>query len=155
VIFLGETNGQLPKFMEPALQLRQGRRWKRIEVFSIEDLSQAGRPGELLENLQRERQQTEDFLRENAARLANHLALYRYSYAGTYGSLWTAPDGRRRVHVSPRILGVNIRAAPSCDFIDFPKDKHCTVDRYFRLPEDILRHPDSRQIFPEGKATGA
>ncbi len=154
VVFLGETNGQLPKFLDQAFSDRHQRRWKRLSILSIEDLSQAGRPGIAKSDLEKERQAAEDFLRSNAGRLAEELDLYRYNYAGTYGSLWTAGDGRRRVHVSPRMLGVDIRSAPSSDFVDFPERHHPTVDLYFRLAQDVIASPDCHEIFMHPQSAG-
>ena len=154
VVFLGETNGQLPKFIEQAFKDRQQRRWKSLTIFSIEDLSQAGRPGIPKLKLEEERQLAEDFLRSNAAKLTDELVLYRYNYIGTYGSLWTAADGRRRIHVSPKMLGLDIRSCPSMDLVDFPESRHPTVDLYFQLATSTVNSSDCRRIFTHPETSG-
>ena len=154
VVFLGETNGQLPKFIEQAFKDRNQRRWKSLTIFSIEDLSHAGRPGVPLSDLETERQLAEDYLRSNASKLAERLVLHRYSYVGTYGSLWTAADGRRRIHVSPRMLGMDIRSCPSTDLVDFPESRHPTVDLYFQLAASTSNGPECRRVFAHPEMSG-
>ena len=164
IIFLGETNSQLagklrdgnwtiilnkPNFLEQAFELRKGRKWKRLDVFSIEDLSTAGRPDRTVAELELERQEAEDFLRTNASRLAIELRLYRYAYAGVYASLWTSTDEKRRAHVSPRVLGMDIRTAPSSDFVDFPGNRHPTIGNYFELVKKIVSQPSTCCIYKQ------
>ena len=146
-IFLGETNGQLPSFIEKAFIERHQCRWKCLIVFSIEDLTQAGRPGVSTRDLEEERRLAEEYLMDKAASIADQLELYRYHYPGTYGSLWTAGNGQRRVHVSPRILGVDIRMSPSTDFIDFPNERHPWAEMYFALARSTMNHPGTRKVF--------
>lgn len=147
VIFLGETNSQLYPMIEKAFALRDQRRWKRLDVLSIEDLTQAARPGFTLPQLELERATAEDTLGKNAARFAEELALYRYNYVGTYGSLWKAREGRRRVHVSPRLPGIDIRISPASDIVDFPANRHGQVDMYFSIAEGVMRNGETRCIF--------
>jgi len=146
-IFLGETNSQLYPMIETAFAARDQRRWKRLDVLSIEDLTQAARPGFTLPQLELERATAEDILGKNAARFAEEFALYRYSYVGTYGSLWKASDGRRRVHASPRLPGIDIRISPASDIVDFPANRHGQVDMYFSIAEGAMRNGETRCIF--------
>lgn len=161
VVFLGETNSQLAgkprdrdwklldqqNYLELAFSAREGRRWKRLEIFSVEDLATAGRVGRSVKELQQEREEAEEYLRSNASRLAEELRVYRYEYAGVYGSLWTAADGRRRSHTSPRVLGFDIRSAPAYDFVDFPDDRLATIEGYFAIPKAIRALPSTRCVF--------
>lgn len=147
VIFLGETNSQLPKMIEKAILARDGKGWKRMVVLSIEDLSQAGRPGVSVAELIQERQGAEDFLRENAARISENLSLFRYEYVGMYGSLWVDGQGRRRVHSSYKLAGFDIRSSPASDIIDFPHDRHPQVDLYFQIAEKAIENNSARRIF--------
>lgn len=147
VIFLGETNSQLPGMIEKAFAERKQRRWKRLAILSIEDLNQAARPRVALSALEQERQTAEDFFGNNAALFSDELALYRYNYVGTYGSLWTASDGRRRVHVSSKIMGVDIRVSPASDIVDFPADRHPQADMYFQVAENTIKNAATRCVF--------
>ncbi len=147
VIFLGETNSQLYPMIEKAFAARQQRRWKRLDVLSIEDLTQAARPELTLPQLELERGTAEEKLQGNAARFAEEFSLYRYNYVGTYGSLWKASDGRRRVHVSARLPGIDIRISPASDIVDFPANRHPQVDLYFRIAEAAIRSGEARCIF--------
>lgn len=147
VVFLGETNSQLYPMIEKAFAARAQRRWKRLDVLSIEDLTQAARPGFTLPQLELERATAEDILGKNAARFAEEFALYRYNYVGMYGSLWKASDGRRRVHVSPRLPGIDIRISPASDIVDFPANRHVQVDMYFSIAESAIRNGETRCIF--------
>lgn len=168
VIFLGETNSQLagkprdkdwnsldqPNFLELAFTARERRPWQRLEIFSIEDLSTAGRIDRTLAELEQERDEAEEYLKTNAARIAQELRIYRYEYAGTYASLWTANDGKRRVHTSARKLGVDIRMTPSQDFIDFPGNHHPIVNDNFEFVNTVLAQPSTHCLFEYPLASG-
>ena len=155
VSFLGETNGQLPRFIEQAFDLRGGRPWKCIEVFSIDDLNDTGRLDMSLEQLRHERDGAEATLRDHANRWCESLTLYRYAYAGTYGSFWVSSEGHRRTHVSSKLLGTDIRYSPASDFVDFPPDLcHPTVEGYFELVRHTVAAETTECIFRHPVATG-
>lgn len=150
IVFLGETNWQVPDFLEKALQLREHRPWNRLDVLSVKDLSQSGRPGVSQTELEKQREQAENRLTENASKYAHQLYVYRYDYqsAETYGSFWKASDGRRRVHVSQRIDGFDNLLAPSHDFIDFPESRLPYVDTRFELVKRVLEDHKTEKVFP-------
>ncbi len=161
VVFLGETNSQLAgiprdnqwkviagkaNFLEQAFERRGQHRWKRLDVFSIEDLKLAGRPDSSTEQLRQERQEVEEYLRANASRIAEELRVFRYDYAGYYGSFWSASNGARRVHVSRRVNGQDIRRAPSEDFIDCPEQRLPAIDALHKSLQRVYTHPATRLI---------
>lgn len=150
VIFLGETNSQLPPMLHKAFALRReiGKtRWKSLRILSIDDLSRNGRPGLTAEALTAERDGAEAEFRKLAAEYCDVMELYRYSYAGYYGSFWTASDGRRRAHVSAIIPGLDIRTTQSSDFVDYPGATQPTVEFYFQRARSILESPETTRIF--------
>ncbi|MCA8993697.1 MAG: caspase family protein [Planctomycetaceae bacterium] len=147
IIFLGETNGQLSEMLEKAFVLRSSRKWKKLQIFSIKELMEAARPGKTLEELELERKNCEDYFSEEAPNIADELVLGRYDYIGTYGSFWKAESGKRRVHVSARIQGLDIRRTPSMDFVDFPNNEHPDVNRFFEEAEGVATHPSTEIVF--------
>ena len=151
IIFLGETNGQLPKFVKKAFEIRQRRnkgRWNRLEILSIENLNTAFRNEASLPLLQQERSEMEAFFKNEAAKIADDLTMYRYRYIGTYGSLWKNSTGKRRVHVSAGLTGEDIRVSPASDYVDFQGSRHPKVDRYFELVRRTIDNDEScRCIF--------
>lgn len=137
LIFLGETLGQLPDLVKDAFEDRGNRRWKSIELFSINDLSKAFRPDASAAELNAERDQMEEYFKGAAADITDQLRLYRYNYVGTYASLWRAGDGRRRVHASNGVFGKDIRQSPSTDYIDFPEAPHSTIQWYYGIVDEL------------------
>ncbi len=151
IIFQGETNGQLPTFLQHAFEKRGKVPWKRLDILSIDDLTGAARPGVPLLTLEGERHSAEEYFKQHAAVLGQNLFLYRYGYRGTYGSMWKRADRRRRVHASSRIAGMNIRQSPSQDYIDFADNKHPMVDVYFKIAHDAIEAEGTRCIFSHGE----
>jgi hypothetical protein len=147
VTFLGDTNSQLPPMLSKAFEARGKRRWKRLDVLSVEDLSTNGRPGVSVGALNKERDDAEAEFMQLAADYCDAMALYRYRYAGFYGSFWTAGDGRRRAHVSALIPGLDIRMTQSADFVDFPNERQPTVDFYFNQAQATIARSDTKCIF--------
>ncbi len=147
IIFLGETNGQLVNFVKEAFADRDRQRWKRLDVFSIEDLSSAFRNDRNTTELEAERNSCEDFFRTQGKDIAEKTSLYRYRYAGAYASLWQDASGKRRAHVSVPLPGEDIRVAVASDFVDFPNSRHPKVDRYFDLVERVVESEGCHCIF--------
>ncbi len=145
VIFMGETNGQLPLFIEKAFALRDRQPWKRLDILSVEDLSEAYRPDSTLAELEDERAKAEKFFQNEALSMVAEVALYRYAYCGTYGSFWTADDGRRRAHASAGLVGMDIRKSPGSDYVDFEGMRSEDVDYYFTLADQTIAR--SKLIF--------
>ncbi len=144
VIFLGETNGQLPGFMKKAFEER-GKKWKRIDILTIEDLKTAHRGKVPLPDLEQERDEAERFFKDEAVGMCDQLAIYRYDYVGTYGSFWTSSDGARRAHVSAKIIGKDIRTTPASDYVDFPHMRDSDVEDFFALARRAI--DEANRIF--------
>lgn len=142
LIFLGETLGQLSDLVEEALEFRDRRPWRSIELFAINDLSQAFRPDASLEELIAEREQMEAYFKRAAAEIADELRLYRYNYVGTYASLWRSDDGRRRVHASSGVLGIDIRQSAATDYVDFPEAPLSTIEWYYEIVDELKRNAE-------------
>lgn len=147
VLFLGETNSQLPKLLQEAFEVRGRRPWKRLQILAIEDLTTAHRPGVELKVLEEERNGAESFFRESASQMTDELRLFRYSFAGNYGSFWTSQTGTRRAHVSAPVFGMSIRESPANDFVDFPGARSDTVNRLFQFAEAVVSRPDCKLTF--------
>ena len=155
IIFLGETNGQLPWFIKDAHENRmeQGKGlWKKIDVLFIKDLSRAFRTDKPLNELELERDECDAFFRREGKQMVEALALYRYNYAGTYGSFWKNNSGKRRAHVSAGLLGEDIRVSPASDYVDFPGSRHPKVESYFELARRVIESDDCERIFSSSDA---
>ena len=94
-------------------------------------MSKAFRPEASLEELTAERDVMEKYFRDAVAEITDALRLYRYDYIGTYGSLWRASDGRRRVHASSGIVGRDIRQSAPIDYVDFPEAPLARIEEYY------------------------
>lgn len=147
VLFLGETNWKLPSALSEAFEARNNRRWKQLDILTLEDLSQAHRAGIQLEDLTQQREAAEEFFRQHAAEMTEHLNLYRYNYVGMYGSFWTSEDGSRRAHVSVAIPGEDIQSTPASDYLDFPEARNDLVERLFQRACRTLTRQDCLRTF--------
>jgi endonuclease G len=166
ISFLGETNSQLAgvprdeqwrvihgaeNFVEQALKLRD-RKWKRLDVFNIEDLSKAGRPSNSVVQLNQERDEVENYLASNAHLLAEELRIFRYDYCGFYGSFWNTSNDERRVHVSRRVASQDIRQAPSDDYIDFKSQRMPLIDELYNTLSGVRTADSTRLVFHYAKS---
>jgi len=157
IVFLGETNGQLPMFVSKAFALREKHkkgRWRKLEILSIEDLHTAFRYDKPTKKLEEERAACESYFQNDGISVADQIALYRYRYVGTYGSFWKGDTGKRWAHVSAGLVGEDIRVSPASDYVDFASSRHPKVDRYFDLVGRVIQSDDCRCIFyhPQQKA---
>jgi endonuclease G, mitochondrial len=171
ITFFGETNSQLAglprddkwqivqgkkNFLEEAFNLREGRKWNRLEIFSIDDLSTAGRLSVNIDQLERERNEAQEYLKENAHRLADTVRLYRYDYPGFYGSFWTSATGKRRAHMSPKQADLDIRFASAVDYIDYNVSRLREIDDFSKTIDKIRSLQTTSLLFeyPNGDSTG-
>ncbi|MEL7369504.1 MAG: hypothetical protein AAFN74_11365 [Myxococcota bacterium] len=137
IICLGETNGQLADYVRTAAET--GKRWKRIDLFSLNSYETHGRPGERPTDLERERNTAEQALLPLFQTYCDEFGIHRYDYQGSYGSLWAHDEtGIRRLHMSPRLDGVNIRRAPATDIIEAPGAKDPTVELMFERVAQLV-----------------
>ncbi len=138
IIFLGETNSQLPTFIEDAAKM--GKRWRRIDVFGLEDFAEHGRQNMTAEGLVEERDRAEAALERLLRDYCQEFAIYRYEYQGAYGSLWLHDEtGVRRVHISPRLAWVDTRRSPASDIVELPHSPNLSVQHMFELAETLIR----------------
>ncbi|MEM7676481.1 MAG: serine protease, partial [Myxococcota bacterium] len=156
-IFFGETNSQLPLYIKKAVELRK-KKWTRIDVFSLRDFKENGRPDAHPSQLLEERDRAEEELVRLLGRYCEDFFLYRYDYEGAYGSLWKHSSGVRRVHISPRIPKLDIRASPATDYAEVPGTPNDKVQYLFERAEYLIRTTKpiaSRAVALRSQATAA
>jgi len=143
-VFVAATNGQLASRMAEAFELRKRRKWRRLELFFLDDASLHGlateeRPAK---KLIAERDTAIGELSAELGRWTEDWAMYVFREPYQFLSLWSRTvDGKeeRRVHSSANIWGLDIRHAPSTDYLDAGVDTPPEVDRYFEGLEHLRR----------------
>jgi hypothetical protein len=117
IAFIGATNDQLASSIVTAFFLRNRARWKRLEIFFLDDaplgrISSRGRSGaHLLE--------ARDLACAQLQHLLPHVAeehvLYRYDEPWVFCSLWDIDEPHGIAHVSPYLWGADLGSTPSFD----------------------------------------
>ena len=163
ITFVGATNSQLTTQLKKAYDdpdnpddpenSRQKRPWEQIELFFASNslLRQIEREEELdLVDLINERNEAHTELLELLrSGYANHWAIYYFDGPPLFGAYcdWNEPGGR--IHISPQLLGTNLRQCPALDHIWYNEVPSSAYARY-QVHLEALRQPKNSKRLETG-----
>lgn len=115
IAFVGATHGQLAPKLADAFGA--GTRWKRLDIFfaSPELLDQVVR--EPAEDLNEESLSAKEALLALLLKgIAAEWTIYQFDGPAIFGAYWDSDEPGGRIHISPQLLGTDIRRCPAMDY---------------------------------------
>ena len=119
IAFVGATHSQLCKSLRKAFQTRERQPWKQIEIFFADDALltyvEYADAADKLQLRNRALKELRKLFEEEP--LCESWCLYEYTGTAVFASFWDWNEPGGRIHISPQLLGTDIRQCPSTDYV--------------------------------------
>ena len=143
--FVGSDNSQLAPRIREAFKLRKQRKWTAITLYFLNDPGMDALYGASAAERKRDRDTASAELETllNADLVSGSVTIRYHESTDLYGSFWskgTHPEIHQRVHLAPKLWGVDLRQSPAIDFVSGPGNQNPQLEACWKGLEHILQN---------------